>query len=115
MGGYKMEEEKTKERKKIDDNIIYIGGKPFPNYVMAVITQITKKKLGEIRIIARVKFISKAVDIAELARNKFSEGENKVTIGVIKIGSERFEKTEPDGRGREINVSVIEIPLIRAK
>lgn len=110
-----MEEEKTRERKKIDDNVIYIGDKPFTNYIMAVITQLAGKKMDEIRIIARGKFISKAVDVAELARNKFSQGDSKVTLGTIKIGSEKFEKKEEDGRVREINVSIIEIPLIRVK
>lgn len=110
-----MEKEKTEEKRKIDENIIYIGSKPFTRYVMAVITQITSKKSNEIKIIARGKFISKAVDIAELAKNKFSEGEMRISIGTIKTGSERFERKENGGKGRPINVSVIEIPLIRGK
>ena len=110
-----MEEEKKAERKKIDDNIIYIGKKLFTKYVMAVMTQIANKNLGEIRVIARGKFISKAVDIAEVAKNKFSEGNNKISIGEIKIGSEKFMAKGLDGREREINVSVIEIPLIKNK
>jgi len=110
-----MEEEKKKERKKIDDNIIYIGKKPFTKYVMAMMTQIANKNLGEIRVIARGKFISRAVDIAELAKKKFSDGNSRISVGEIKIGSEKFMAKGLDGRDREINVSVIEIPLIRNK
>lgn len=112
-----MQEEKNKKQNKtkrqIDDNVIYIGTKPFPNYVMAVFTQIVEKKHEEIKVIARGKFISKAVDVVELTKKRLLESENKVEVKNITIGSEKFTKTDEKGKEKIINVSVIEITLVR--
>lgn len=60
----------------------------------------------EVTIKARGKFISKSVDIAEIARRKFLEKEN-ISTKNISIGSEEFENKE----GKLVNVSIIEIIL----
>ena len=51
-----------------EDYAIYIGGKPFMNYVTAVVMQFTAKNADTVIVRARGKFISKAVDVAEVAK-----------------------------------------------
>lgn len=92
--------------KKGDDNVIYIGSKPFMNYVTGVIMQLTTKGSKEVIIKARGKFISRAVDVCEVARKRFLK-EHNISIKDIKIDSAEFENKE----GRIVNVSTIEITL----
>ena len=87
------------------DNSIFIGGKPFMNYVTGVVMQFTTQNANEIIIKARGKFISRAVDVAEVATRRFLE--NTSHIKDIKIGSEEFQNKE----GKTIRVSTIEILL----
>ncbi len=107
------EEQKTEEipkqeskRNYKDDNVIYIGNKPFMNYVTGVVIQFTTKGSDEVIVKARGKFISRAVDVAEVAMKRFLE-EHKVGVKDIKINSEEFENKE----GKKVNVSTIEITL----
>jgi len=88
-----------------DDNSIFIGGKPFMNYVTGVVMQFTTKNAHGVYIKARGKFISRAVDVAEVAAKRFLEG--SVEIKDIKIDSEEFKNQE----GREVRVSTMEILL----
>ena len=90
-----------------DDNSIYISAKPFMNYVTGVVMQFTTKSANEVIIKARGKFISRAVDVAEVSAKRFLEG--AVAVKDIKIGSEEFTNSE----GRNIRVSSIEITLVR--
>ncbi|MBU0667191.1 MAG: DNA-binding protein Alba [Nanoarchaeota archaeon] len=93
---------------KVDtDNSIYIGDKPFMNYVTGVVIQFTTKEAKEVIIKARGKFISRAVDIAEVASKRFMKDQIKVKD--ILIDSEEFQNKE----GREVRVSIIEIVLTR--
>ena len=87
------------------DNNVFIGGKPFMNYVTAVVMQFTTKNADEVVVKARGKFISRAVDVTEVASKRFLDG----TVGTkgIKIDSEEFKNNE----GRDIRVSIIEITL----
>jgi DNA-binding protein len=94
------------EQKKTDNNVVFIGGKPFMNYVTGIVVQFNNKEAKEVKIISRGKFISKAVDVAEVARKKFLKDQN-LTIGEIKIDSEEFENKE----GKKISVSTMEITL----
>ena len=91
-----------------DDNVIFIGGKPFMNYVTAVVMQFTTKGAKEVVIKARGKFIARAVDVVEVCRKRFLKGEN-LQIKDIKINSEEFENKE----GRKVNVSTIDIALMK--
>jgi len=52
-----------------DDNIIYVGNKPVMNYVLAVVTQFNNGA-DEVLIKARGRAISRAVDVAEISRNR---------------------------------------------
>jgi len=88
-----------------EDNSIFIGGKPFMNYVTGVVMQFTTKNAETVTIKARGKFISRAVDVAEVASKRFLEG----TVGIkdIIIDSEGFTNNE----GKEVRVSTIDIIL----
>ena len=77
---------------------IFIGDKPFMNYVTSVVMQFTAQSAGEVTIKARGKFISRAVDVAEVASKRFLEG--SVDVRDILIGSEEFQGDE----GRQIRV-----------
>ena len=93
---------------KTDDNIVFIGGKPFMNYVTGVVMQFTTKGAREVAIKARGKFISRAVDVAEVCRKRFLK-EHNVDVKEIKIDSEAFDNSE----GRKVNVSTIDIILVK--
>lgn len=88
-----------------EDNSIFIGTRPFMNYVTGVVMQFTTKNASEVIVKARGKFISRAVDVAEATSKRFLNG----VVGVknISINSEQFENKE----GRNVRVSTIEILL----
>jgi len=90
------------------DNIIFIGIKPFMNYVTGVVMQFKNKGQEEVIVSARGKFISKAVDVVEVAKRTFLKEED-IKIKDIKISSEQFENRE----GKRIHVSAIEIFLVK--
>lgn len=77
------------------------------NYITGVIMQFTTQNAGEVTIKGRGKFITRAVDVAEVAAKRFLE--NQVKVKDINIDSEEFENKE----GRRVRVSTIEIMLVR--
>ena len=91
-----------------NSNVVFVGIKPFMNYVTSVVMQFTTKNQKEVIIKARGKFISRAVDIVEVVRKKFLKDRN-VDIKDIKIDSEELENKE----GKKINVSTIEITFAK--
>ncbi len=91
------------------DNSIFIGGKPFMNYVTGVVMQFTTKGAKEVIVKARGKFISRAVDVSEVATKRFLKDQSEVKE--IKIDSEEFKNKE----GKEVRVSTIEILLGKKK
>lgn len=94
--------------KQGEDNIIFIGIKPFMNYVTGVVMQFKNKGQKEVIVSARGKFTSKAIDVVEVAKRTFLKDEN-VQIKDVKISSESFENKE----GKRIHVSTIEIVLVK--
>ena len=90
-----------------EDNSIFVGGKPFMNYVTAVVMQFTTKNADEVLVKARGKFISRAVDVSEVAAKRFLDGQ--VESKEIRIDSEEFQNKE----GKQVRVSTIEIVLGR--
>ncbi len=86
-----------------EDNTIFIGSKSFMNYVTAVVLQFTTKGQSQVIVKARGKFISRAVDVSEVAINRFLVGQ--IEVKDIKIGSEEFKNKE----GKQVRVSTIEI------
>ncbi len=95
--------------KEVDsnENTIYVGNKPPMSYVLAVVTQFNSGS-DEVIIKARGRAISRAVDTAEISRNKFVQN---AKIKEIKIGTESITNEE----GRNSNVSSIEISLTTKK
>ncbi|MDI6858988.1 MAG: DNA-binding protein Alba [Methanocellales archaeon] len=93
------------ETKKSKDNVIYVGNKPVMNYVLAAVTQFNDGA-NEVAIKARGRAISRAVDTAEVVRNRFMPD---AQVKDIKIGTEKLEGE----KGESINVSSIEIFLNR--
>jgi archaea-specific DNA-binding protein len=90
------------------ENVILIGSKPLMNYVTGVVVQFTTKNAKKVTIKSRGKFISKAVDVSEVSRRKFLDGQ-EIIIGDIRIGSEEFENKEK----KKIHVSTLEIDLVK--
>ena len=75
------------------------------NYVTSVVMQFTTKEASEVIIKARGKFISRAVDVSEVASKRFLDG--AVNVDNINIGSEEFKNEQ----GKDVRVSTIEIKL----
>ena len=104
-----VEKEKSRDNvEKGNDNVIFVGIKPFMNYVTGVVMQFQNKGQDEVIVSARGKFISKAVDVVEVARRTFLKDED-IKIENIGISSEQFENKE----GKRIFVSTIEIKLVK--
>ncbi|MEF8832120.1 MAG: DNA-binding protein Alba [Candidatus Thermoplasmatota archaeon] len=85
-----------------DKNTIFIGSKETMNYVQAVMMQFNQS--DEICIKARGRAISKAVDVAEITRQRFIED---AEITDIITDTEKLDNEE----GGTTNVSSIEITL----
>ncbi|MCX6803785.1 MAG: DNA-binding protein Alba [Candidatus Diapherotrites archaeon] len=83
-------------------NFVYIGKKGAMAYVLAVVTQFGSGA-NEVIIKARGKSISRAVDVAEIVRNR------DTSIKIISINIATEEVTTMDGR--PLKVSSIEIVL----
>ncbi len=86
-----------------EENTIFIGSKETMNYVMALLTQFNSGS-DEVVIKARGRAISKAVDVAEITKNRFLEG-SKITD--IRTETEELDNEE----GGTTNVSSIEITM----
>jgi len=88
---------------------IFVGAKPFTNYVTAAIIQLQSGG-NEIVIKARGRWIKKAVDLAEYLKNKLQLG---LEIDKIEIGSEEVVGKTKDGKEVKKRVSTITIVLKR--
>lgn len=88
---------------KRGDNTIYIGKKGVMGYVLAVVTQFNNGAT-EVAIKARGKLISRAVDVAEIVKNRFMPN---AVVKDIKIKTEQLTSED----GSQANVSAIEIFL----
>jgi DNA-binding protein Alba len=85
---------------------VFIGQKPTMTYVFQVVSQLNSGA-GPVVVKARGNAIGKAVDVVEVVRRRFLEGQ--VSVGAIVIDTERLVNRE----GRDANVSSIAIPLSR--
>ena len=99
----------VEEKRRSPDTVgatVFIGLKPTMTYVFQVVTQLNSGA-GPVVVKARGNAIAKAVDVVEVVRHRFLEGQ--VDLGPIVIGTERLMNRD----GRDANVSSIAIPLIR--
>jgi DNA-binding protein len=99
-------EAKNMTDEKSTENVVFIGIKPVMNYVLAGITQFNRGT-GTVILKARGRAISRAVDVAEILRNRFLQNS---TVDNIAIGTEQLQ-----GEGGAINVSTIEITIGKGK
>ncbi|MBI2079923.1 DNA-binding protein Alba [Candidatus Micrarchaeota archaeon] len=90
------------EEKK-DDSTVFIGKKGVMGYVLAVVTQFNNGS-KEVTLKARGKLISRAVDVAEIVKNRFIPD---VKIQNINIKTEELMSED----GSKNKVSAIEIAL----
>lgn len=98
--------EKTEAKaEKKDENTVYVGKKGVMGYVLAVVTQFNNG-VDTVVVKARGKLISRAVDVAEIVRNRFLP---EVQVKDILIKTE--ELTSEDGS--KSKVSAIEITLAK--
>ena len=88
------------------ESIVFIGLKPTMTYVFQVVTELNAGS-GPVIVKARGNAIAKAVDVVEVVRRRFLEGQ--VEVGAIAIATERLVNRD----GRDANVSSIAIPLTR--
>jgi len=89
----------------MSESSVLIGKKPFMNYVTAVVIQFKTEGVDRVIIRARGRFISKAVDVAEMVRKRFLKEE--VELEKINIDSEEKENNQ----GKIVRISNIEIVL----
>jgi len=89
-------------RRGIAENVVLVGKKPTMSYVLAVVTQFSDG-MNEIHIKARGRSISRAVDVAEVVKNRFMQG-SKTSV---QIDTEELI----DENNNKINVSTIDIQL----
>ncbi|MFW9994881.1 MAG: DNA-binding protein Alba [Candidatus Odinarchaeota archaeon] len=92
-----------------NENTVFVGTKPITSYVMAVVTQFNQSSSDTITIKARGRAISRAVDVAEVLRKRFMQGQ--VEIESIKTDTEQITTRE----GQRSNVSAIEITMKKIK
>jgi len=86
-----------------DNAVVYVGDKPVMNYVLAVMTQFNKP-VSNVILKARGRAISRAVDAAEITRNRFMPN---IVVKDITISTEAI----PNEEGKTVNVSSMEIVL----
>jgi len=84
------------------DTVVYVGSKPIMNYCMAVIESL--RHSDSVALKARGRAISRAVDVAEVTRNRYLNG---VKVESIDIMTEELDSHDGDTR----NVSAITILL----
>ncbi len=79
-----------------EEAIIYIGSKPPMRYVTAMITAYNQQGVDNIIIKARRRAISRAVDVAEITRNRFITG---LETPAIAIETEQLPAMDGGTRG----------------
>jgi DNA-binding protein len=85
------------------ENTVFVGNKPVMNYVLAVVTQFNNGQ-KDVNVEARGRAISRAVDVAEIVKNRFL---SDLKLGKIVIDTEELKSKENE----PVNVSTIRIPL----
>ena len=91
----------------MENNTIFVGSKPVMNYVLAVVTQFNEGS-HSVLLRARGKAISRAVDAAEIVRNRFVPDADVVDI---QISTEEIENYNSE----KTNVSIIEILIEKSE
>ncbi|NYZ78065.1 DNA-binding protein Alba [Candidatus Micrarchaeota archaeon] len=99
------EQRPHKPRAPGDENTIFIGKKEVMAYVLAVVTQFTSSP-NEVKIKARGKAISRAVDVTQIVKNRF--------IPTMRISDFKAETEEvPNEDGTTSRVSSLTLTLTK--
>jgi DNA-binding protein len=88
-----------------ENNAVLIGKKPVMNYVLACIT-LFHGGAKEVKVKARGRSISRAIDVVEVVRRRFLPG---IKVSQIGIGTDQLAPREEGSS--PTNVSTIEITL----
>ncbi|MFN3910042.1 MAG: DNA-binding protein Alba [Candidatus Anstonellaceae archaeon] len=99
----KNQQTKKPEHPKTDENTIFIGRKSTMGYVLAVVTQFNNGA-NNVKVKARGKLISKAVDVVEISKGRFLPN---AKIKNIEIMTEEVQNED----GTKSKVSSMEITL----
>lgn len=91
-----------------NDRTVYVGNKPPSTYVSSL--SMMAARYENLFVVARGKYISIAVDVVEMAIDRFLIEWKKVRI---ETGSEEFEREQKGDK--PIRVSTIEIELTKNK
>jgi DNA-binding protein len=89
----------------VETGVVHIGKKPTMNYVLAVVTNFNSG-LREVVVKARGRSISRAVDVAEIVRDRFIAD---AEVRDVRIMTEKVASED----GRPTSVSSIEIVLAK--
>ena len=89
------------------DFSLYIGGKPTMSYVTNVVMYFTTQSAEAVIIKSRGKFISSAVEVAEVIQKQFLK--DKVIISDVKIDSQELIAKD----GKKVRVPTMEISLTK--
>ncbi len=87
-------------------DVIFVGNKPPMSYVLAIITAFSGGNTKDVVLKARGQAITTAVDVAEIARNRFLKD---LKLTGIAIGTAEMPPREGENKSRM--VSTIEISL----
>ena len=87
-------------------DVIFVGNKPPMSYVLAIMTSLSQSNLDAITLKARGQAITTAVDVAEIARNRFIK---ELKVAKIAIGTVEMPPREGESKSRM--VSTMEITL----
>ena len=101
----KAEAKAEAPRSRRDESVVFVGSKPLMSYITACVTQLNRNP-EELVIKARGRAISRAVDVAEVLRNRFMPD---LVVRHIDISTEQVKTAE----GNVANVSAMEITLVR--
>ena len=100
-----QEKQEKKPFAQKQEDVVFVGNKGVMSYVLAVITEFNNG-CKHVSLKARGKSISRAVDTAEIIRNRFL---TDVKVVDIKILTEQLTSRD----GNKSNVSAIEITLAK--
>ncbi len=101
----KTEAKAEAPKSRRDESVVFVGSKPLMSYITACVTQLNRNP-EELVIKARGRAISRAVDVAEVLRNRFMPD---LIVRQIDISTEQVKTAE----GNVANVSAMEITLAR--
>ena len=91
----------------MEDDVIFVGKKPLMSYVLAILTH-TNSGHNRVVLKARGTMISKAVDISQIVKRKFSKD---MKVIKVEVGTEELQGREGDQKTRNVSFISIEMGL----